>query len=51
MDSLYGVVYNSESYYIENRKDWLKTSIEFALDDDEFSDDLISYMESYVFKK
>lgn len=51
LDSLYGVVFEGESYYIENRLDWLKTSIEFALDDDEFNDDLVEYMKSYVFKK
>lgn len=38
LDSLYGVVFEGESYYIE-----------FALDDDEFSDDLVEYMKSYVF--
>ena len=48
LDSLYGVVFEGESYFIENRLDWLKTSIGFALDDDEFRDDLIRYMESYV---
>ncbi len=28
--------------------EWLKTSIEFALDDDEFRDDLVKYMKSYI---
>lgn len=30
-----------------NKLEWLKTSIEFALDDLEFKNDLVNYMESY----
>lgn len=48
LDSLYGVVYEGKSYYIENKLNWLKASIEFGLDDKEFRDDLIRYMESYI---
>lgn len=48
LDALYGVVFEGESYYIENRLEWLKASVDFALDDDEFRDDLIRYMNTYI---
>lgn len=47
-DSIYGVTFKGKTYDIGNRLEWLKTSIEFALDDDEFRDDLASYMKSYI---
>ena len=48
LDSIYGVTFKGKTYDIGNRLEWLKTSIEFALDDDEFRDDLTSYMKSYI---
>ena len=48
LDSIYGVTFEGKTYDIGNRLEWLKTSIEFALDDDEFKNDLIGYMESYI---
>ena len=48
LDSIYGVTFNGKTYDIGNRLEWLKTSIEFALDDDEFRDNLVSYMKSYI---
>ena len=45
---LYGVVCEGKSHYIENRLDWLKASIDFALEDDEFRDDLVEYMKNYI---
>ena len=48
LDSIYGVAFEGSTYDIGNRLEWLKTSIEFALDDDEFRDDLVSYMKSYL---
>ena len=48
LDSIYGVAFEGKTYDIGNRFEWLKTSIEFALDDDEFRDDLVSYMKSYI---
>ena len=48
LDSIYGVAFKGKTYDIGNRLEWLKTSIEFALDDDEFRDDLTSYMKSYI---
>ena len=48
LDSIYGVVFKGKTYDIGNRLEWLKTSIEFALDDDEFRDDLVEYMKNYI---
>ena len=48
LDSLYGAVYDGESHYIENISGWIKTSIRFGLDDDEFRENLIRYMETYI---
>ena len=48
LDSVNGVVFEGKSFYIENRLDWLEASIEFALDDGEFRDDLLSYMKTYI---
>ena len=33
---------------IGNRLEWLKTSIEFAMDDEESKNDLISYMKDII---
>jgi len=48
LDSIYGVTFKGKTYDIGNRLEWLKTSIEFALDDDEFRDDLVKYMKNYI---
>ena len=48
LDSIYGVAFEGRTYDIGNRLEWLKTSIEFALDDDEFRDDLVKYMKNYI---
>ncbi|MBR3141421.1 MAG: UTP--glucose-1-phosphate uridylyltransferase GalU [Methanobrevibacter sp.] len=48
LDSIYGVTFEGKTYDIGNRLEWLKTSIEFALDDNEFKDDLVNYMKSYI---
>ena len=48
LSCLYGVVCEGKSHYIENRLDWLKASIDFALEDDEFRDDLVEYMKNYI---
>ncbi len=50
LDSLYGAVFEGKSYYIESRLDWLKASIEFGLDDEEFREELVRYMGSYTEK-
>ena len=48
LDSIYGVTFEGKTYDIGNRLEWLKTSIEFALDDNEFREDLVDYMKSYI---
>ena len=48
LDSIYGVAFEGRTYDIGNRFEWLKTSIEFALDDDEFRDNLVEYMKNYI---
>ena len=48
LDSIYGVTFEGKTYDIGNRLEWLKTSIEFALDDAEFRDNLVNYMKSYI---
>lgn len=48
LDELYGVKFTGKVFNIENRIEWLKSSIDFAMDDDEFKDDLIGYMKSFL---
>ena len=48
LDSIYGVTFEEKTYDIGNRLEWLNTSIEFALDDNEFKDNLVDYMKSYI---
>ena len=48
LDSIYGVIFQGKTYDIANRLEWLKTSIEFALEDNEFRDDLVEYMKNYI---
>ena len=48
LDDIYGVKYEGKVFNIENRREWLKSSIEFALDDDEFKNDLIGYMKTFI---
>ena len=48
LSCLYGVVCKGKSHYIENRLDWLKASIDFALEDDEFRNELLEYMKNHI---
>ena len=48
LDAIYGVTFEGKTYDIGNRFEWLKTSIEFAMDDEEFKDDLIDYMKEMI---
>ncbi|MDR3222644.1 MAG: UTP--glucose-1-phosphate uridylyltransferase GalU [Methanobrevibacter sp.] len=48
LDILYANVFNGKSYDIGNKIDWLKTSIEFALEDDESNGALLDYMQKIV---
>lgn len=47
-NSIYGATFEEKTHDIGNRLEWLKASIEFSLDDDEFRDDLLKYMKSYI---
>ena len=44
LDVIYGNTFEGKTYDIGNRFEWLKTSIEFAMDDEESKDDLICNM-------
>ena len=48
LDAIYGVIFDGKAYDIGNRLEWLKTSIEFALDDSESKDILIEYMKEMI---
>ena len=48
LDSIYGVTFEGKTYDIGNRMEWLKTSIEFAMDDEESKYDLIDFMENVI---
>ena len=48
LDEVYGVIFEGSSFSLDDRLEWLKTSIKFALDDDEFSDDLVDYMKTFL---
>ena len=48
LDKVYGVNFNGEVFNIETRLEWLKSSIDFAMYDDEFRDDLIGYMKTFI---
>ncbi|MDL2246249.1 UTP--glucose-1-phosphate uridylyltransferase GalU [Methanobrevibacter sp. OttesenSCG-928-K11] len=48
LNSIYGTIFEGKTYDIGNRLEWLKTSIEFAMDDVEARDDLIAYMKSII---
>lgn len=48
LDEIYGVKFTGDVFNIETRLEWLKSSIDFALEDDEFKDDLIGYMKTFM---
>ena len=48
LDSIYGNTFEGKTYDIGNRLEWLKTSIEFAMDDKESKADLIEYMKTLI---
>lgn len=48
LDDIYGDVFKGKTFDIGNRLDWLKTSIEFALDDPQSKDDLIEYLKTIL---
>lgn len=48
LDNIYGHVFEGKTYDIGNRIEWLKTSIEFAMDDKEAKNELISYLKDII---
>ena len=43
-----GVTFEGKTYDSGNRFEWLKTSIEFAMDDDDSKDELMAYMKEII---
>ena len=48
LDDIYGVKYTGKVFNIENRLGWLKSSISMAMEDDEFKQELLNYMKTYI---
>ena len=48
LDEIYGVRFEGKTYDIGNRLEWIKTSIEFAMDDEESKNDLVEYMKTFI---
>lgn len=48
LDAIYGVQFEGRTYDIGNRLEWLKTSIEFAMYDEESKDELFEYMKTFI---
>lgn len=48
LDSIYGNIFEGKTYDIGNRLDWLKTSIEFAMEDELARDDLVEYLKTII---
>lgn len=48
LNVIYGSIFKGKTYDIGNRLEWLMTSIEFALDDDDARDDLLNYLKTIV---
>jgi len=48
LDGIYGQVFDGKSYDIGNRLDWLKTSLEFAMDDPNAKDDLLAFIKENI---
>ena len=48
MDGVCGVKFDDKVFNIENRIEWFKSSIDFAMYDDEFVGDLIDYIKNFI---
>ena len=48
LDKIYGNTFEGKTYDIGNRFEWLKTSIDFALDDEKYGDDLRVYLKEII---
>jgi len=48
LDKLYAYLFEGKTYDIGNKVDWLKTSIEFALEDENIREELIDYIKGLL---
>ena len=48
LGSIYGVICEGKTYNIENRFEWIKASIEFAMDDENFKNDLKEFFCTFI---
>ena len=48
LDEIYGQVFKGESFDIGNRIDWLKTSLKFALEDDDARDNILEFIKEEI---
>lgn len=50
LDAIYGKVFVGESYDIGNRVDWLKTSLKFAMEDENSRADILDFIQNDILK-
>lgn len=48
LDEIYGQVFKGQSFDIGNRIDWLKTSLKFALEDEEAKDEILNFIRNEI---
>lgn len=48
LNKLYGNIFEGKTYDIGNKVEWLKTSLEFAVDDPAVKSDMINYMKEMI---
>ena len=48
LDEIYGQVFKGESFDIGNRIDWLKTSLKFALEDEDAKEDILNFIKNEI---
>lgn len=48
LDAIYGKIFVGESYDIGNRVDWLKTSLKFAMDDEESRETILDFIQNEI---
>ena len=50
LDGIYGKIFVGESYDIGNRVDWLKTSLKFAMEDENSREDILDFIQNELLK-
>ncbi len=50
LDGIYGKVFVGDSYDIGNRVDWLKTSLKFAMEDENSREDILEFIQNDILK-